>query len=186
MSDFRFYPESHRYELDGVELHSVTRMIAEMVDPPKPWWTEEHRIRGQEVHTLTAQYDLGEPLDPELKEKHLGRLNAWMRFRSDTGFKPELIEHRVYNESYRYAGTLDRWGFWHGDRSVILDIKSGEPSWSTSFQLWLYDECLPEKSSEHIAVQLCEDGSWKPHQFGALPDRAWALAMVALYHRKPK
>ena len=183
-----FDPELHRYTLDGALLPSVTKIIEEIVDHGCPWGTEESLIRGREVHTLLAQYDRGEELDLELKARHLGRLNAWMRFRIGTGFAPDLIEESVANETYRYAGTLDRRGFWHGGRPLLLDIKSGKVPWSASFQLWGYQLCLPpeEVCLEHVAVQLGEDGTWKSHHFGALSDRDLWLAAVALYHRKER
>lgn len=130
-----FEPEHHIYRWDGQVVPSVTQILqdAGIVDYSFiPRDTREMALeRGRLVHLATAMYDEGdldsETLDPVL----VPYVQAWEKFRDETGFKPIEIEKRGYNDKQRFAGTIDRIGRFRGrEGRYVLDIKCGDyPAW---------------------------------------------------------
>jgi hypothetical protein len=77
---------------------------------------------GTAVHRMTELHDLDDLDTDSLSQELLPFLTAWMRFRAETGFVPELIEQRFHHPALGFAGTLDRTGVIGGRRAVV-DIK---------------------------------------------------------------
>lgn len=98
--DFVFDATSHAYTLSGVALPSVTGILrAAGMYPNVEWYTPDARERGTRVHEYTAALDEGwldESAIPEIVRPYL---DAYKDFLSTSGFKPTLIEHRVYSQS---------------------------------------------------------------------------------------
>ena len=74
------------------------------------------------MHLATALFDRDDLDESTLDERLRGYLNAWIRFRSETGFKPELVEQKFHHPKLNYAGTPDRTGWIEGQYGV-LDLK---------------------------------------------------------------
>ena len=133
-----FNAERHEYTLDGKVLPSVTTVLQDVgiIDYSRiPRETRESALhRGRCVHVAT-QYDderyfgiCRQPLDEaSIDPEHMPYVQTWRRFRREKKFRADLIEHRAWHPQYRYAGTLDRTGFFedHPAFRVCLDIKSG-------------------------------------------------------------
>jgi hypothetical protein len=51
-------------------------------------------------------------------------LEAWRKFKKESGFYVFGMEQIVYSEKYLFAGTYDRVGIFN-DKLTMLDIKSG-------------------------------------------------------------
>ncbi len=122
MPKFELDEEKHVYTLDGRRLISVTQSLSILDDR---WKVEPYYLqRGKYIHKATELHDKDEldesTVDPEIRPY----LDAYVKFRDDTGFEPNLIEHRLYHPSLMYAGTLDRVGRLNGDQ-VLIDLKSG-------------------------------------------------------------
>lgn len=187
----RFEPVPHRYwiEPDGVEVPSVTTVLKEtrMIDYsmiPQDV-LQAAAARGTAVHQALAYLDDGEldedSLDPELT----GYLIAYQRFSVEAGFTPTLVEHRVWNRQWMYAGTLDRTGT-IGAALVILDFKTGLVLPGHALQLAAYLMCLPEpRRFRRIALKLSGDGSYRVHEFpGKDLRRDFDLFLAALTCRR--
>ena len=121
---------------------------------------------GTAVHTATALYDQGDLYEEDLHPALRGYLAAWVRFRVECEFEPELIEHRFYCEPYQYCGTLDRIGpitipGWPVGMRVLLDLKTGNLTRSVKLQLPAYDLGIDGDSLPMIAVKLNDDGTYK-------------------------
>jgi len=115
---------THTYTLDGRRLLSVTQALNILDDRPKidPFYLQ----RGSMVHRATAYYDRGEFDDFTWDERIIPYVEAYMKFRQDTGFEPTHIELTQFHPVYKFAGTLDRLGPLNGFQ-VIIDLKSGAP-----------------------------------------------------------
>jgi hypothetical protein len=166
----------HRYTLmpDGIELPSVTTALKEtrMIDYsmiPQDVLQAASR-RGTAVHQALQYLDEGDLDEDSLDESLLGYIYAYAQFKRDSGFTPALIEHRVWSNTYRYAGTLDRTGTLPrqdgGEDLVVLDFKTGLVLPGHALQLAAYANCLPEpRRFRRIALKLSEDATYRVYEF---------------------
>ena len=112
---------THLYTLGDRKLISVTQGISILdIRWKDPWYL----TRGKYIHKATELYDRDEldedRLDPQIRPY----LEAYVKFKSDTGFLVRLIEHKLYHPQYLFAGRIDRTGILNGVEDLI-DIKSG-------------------------------------------------------------
>lgn len=164
----QFNPSDHSYRVNGRQVLSVTKVLAHAGHIDTSWTGGgEFLDRGTLIHDVTARRDAGEKVPmTEVPKKWRGFIHAWDRFRSETGFMPTLIEHRVWCPDPLYAGTMDRLGhFSVADRvPTVLDIKcmnSGRPNDWVRFQLVAYGHALnPKKIYQRVAVGLHPDGTY--------------------------
>jgi hypothetical protein len=204
--DITFDPAIHAYSIDGIRVPSVTQclkacgFIEERGD-------EYAMKRGEYVHEATALDDMGRLDESTLDPVILPYVQAWRKFRKDSGFKPVKIEWIVGHPVYRYAGKLDREGEMQND-NWILDIKTGgEADWHP-LQTALYAVAAEymdgDVTIKRAAVYLRDNGSYSDvtikraavylrdngtyvldtdnHKNPA--DRADGLAAVRICHRK--
>jgi len=140
MPEFRFDEETHTYYLGDMVLPSVTQVLkAEGFYNHRgdPWYME----RGSIIHEVTELYDLDdldmESVDPQI----MPYLQAYIKFRKESGFRPGSIEFPLCHPVYLYAGTIDRLGT-IGDEYILLDIKSGSPQKADALQLAAYHDLV--------------------------------------------
>lgn len=194
-----FNPEDHTYYVDGARIPNVTGVLdlfATNYAGIPPEIMEKAKVRGTAVHRATEYDDKGilqyEVLSPELRPY----VDAWRKFRAQTGFKPTLVEAKVYSPLRQYAGTLDRVGMLAG-REVLLDIKSGSAMRPTTGpQTAAYELALrtdPEYPDRDIDVKLprygCElhkDGTYSLKRFDDPGDLSVFLAALTLLGWKQK
>lgn len=123
----QFEASTHTYTLGGVALPSVTQVLKllDQYEAVPPHVLEAAREFGTHVHLATELDDRGvldeATLDPALAPY----LDGWRRFRRESGFKIEFVEHRVVHKKLRYAGTIDRICRDVRGRRGVLDIKTG-------------------------------------------------------------
>ena len=125
-------PIPHTYTCRGVVVPGVTSCLDGLNDYSMvPADVLEHaRIRGTRVHDATAYYDQGVLDWSTIDEEIAPYLEAWIRFREESGFTPNLIETRVFSLKRWYAGTLDRTGYFSKlkrvphDEETMVDIKA--------------------------------------------------------------
>lgn len=176
-----------RYVVDGVRVPSVTEALGlvglyDFSHVPVER-LEYARARGQEVHEWLALEDEGFIEGDEPPEEILGYVQAYLRFKTESGFIPERIEHVVVNETYRYAGTLDRTGKLNG-KKALLDLKAvAKVGPATSLQTAGYEACLPEHH-ERYALQLRPDGSYRLCHYTDRQDLHDFLAALRVVHFK--
>lgn len=164
-AEMEFNEDLHLYTWRGEVIPSVTQILKEFGFIDDQWYTEEAKIRGRAVHKACELWDKG-TLNPNSLHASLeGYLEAWKRFTVETGFESELIEHRVVNPIYRYAGTLDRVGVMHkvagGPRKTLLDIKSGVAQRWAALQVGGYEACFLKKDYHRMVVELRKDGTYR-------------------------
>lgn len=132
--------EDRYYEVtEGCDYPSVTTILDA---PEKPWleaWRNrvghdeavkiagEAATRGKRVHKLVAQMLRGHPVDMKqwqnLSDAKRNALQAFVRFKKDTGYKAIVVEKAVYSHTYLYAGTLDTYGRTGDGLGIICDWK---------------------------------------------------------------
>lgn len=138
---------------------------------------EYAQTRGTAVHSACHFLDEEDldwsTLDPAIE----GYVRAWERFKSESGFVPDMIEQSVYCPTYQYRGTLDRTGTM-GDKKVLIDIKTGPPGPSAALQTAAYAACLTGTFARY-AVHVREDGSYKLHSYTDRNDIAIFRSYIA-------
>ena len=154
LSDGHIYTDETRTVWPG-----VTSILKDVGIVDDRFFDDYSRDRGKAVHLATALYDRDEldedSVDPIIRPY----LDSWIRFREESGFVPDLIEQIVWNENFRYAGTLDRAGVMNG-KSWVIDIKSGVVQQWTAIQISGYNECLTS-CHQRGAVELHDNGTYK-------------------------
>lgn len=176
---------AHAYYVDGRKFQSVTQILdaAGFISPFCK--DEEARERGTRVHAYTAIDDIEQIDLRKMPDQYRGYIRAWRRYRSETGFTPTLIEHRVDCEEFRYAGRFDRLGKYPGSLQTIIDIKTSKvgaiPKYAR-LQLVAYGYAMnPTRIFERITVSLKPDGTYNtmPYSLDTYQvDRAEWLSIV--------
>lgn len=112
MSKLKFFDEGHRYELDGVEIPSVSeisRFASREVygNDISKYILDKACERGKAAHKATE--DLDKTGKCEIFPEYVEYLNAYVKFRKDFNIKDYLyVEKSLASEKMRFAGTLDR------------------------------------------------------------------------------
>lgn len=94
-----------------------------------------------------------------------------MRFKEEARFTPDLKEHRVYHEVWKYCGTLDRTGWFDGGTRALVDLKTGEEEPWHPLQLCAYAkaELAPDEVDDFrkMTVHLRRNGTFKVCEYPA-------------------
>jgi hypothetical protein len=127
-----FNEERHEYRVNGVIVPSVTQVLQSVGLPDfsgipaniKDDVLEWKSGLGKSVHKATELDDLGVVDNYNLDPRTLPFLEAYRRFKRESGFQGVLLEEKICNPTYQYTGTLDRVGVINGKYSLI-DFKTG-------------------------------------------------------------
>lgn len=169
MAQLLFFDETHRYEVNGETLPSVSELCRflsrEIYGDVTQYRLDAAGDRGSGVHKGAELLDkYGKA---EISEDLAPYLRAYMAFRREHVCRWEKIEWASWNPAQGYAGTLDRYGTVDGVPTV-LDIKttaSIDPAKRSLYtaQLNLYRRLLPpEEPVERLLVlQLRKDETYK-------------------------
>lgn len=166
-----FDAENHIYYVNGDAWWNVTSVLKAAGAVNTDFYTEYGRWRGSASHKGCQLYDQDQldrrTLDPAIKP----RIQAWHLFRTRTNFVCRAIEEPVFDDTYKYAGTPDREGFFFNepDDAVILEIKNFAdgriPDW-VALQLAGYGRARsPRGIYRRIAVNLNPDGTYSLREF---------------------
>jgi hypothetical protein len=160
-----FDAAAHRYYLGGAPVVNVTRILEGAGLINYSFLGERREVylaRGRAVHDATACDDEGRLAEDAVPLSIRGYVESWRRFKCHYRFVPTLIEHRIFNPHYGYAGTLDRTGYVRDGSEWILDLKSGVAPDAVCTQLAAYAACLPHpRARRRRCVELHEDGSYR-------------------------
>lgn len=156
-------PETHTYQLDGLEVLGVSKIIALAGLSDMTWCSEEALKRGSFVHTALEYEDQGQLDEADLDPKLLGYVNAWRKFKTEAKATVHAIESRVFHPLYKYAGTLDRLIEIDG-KTYLVDIKSGSPdSWhpiQTALYAMTFDLPAGNVRPLRAAVYVSSEGKY--------------------------
>lgn len=125
MADLEFREKDHIYLLDGENVPCVSdlcRFLHREIYKDAPLWqVEAAAVRGTAIHAATQLLDdVGRA---QIAEEYLPYLLAYKAFLKDHSVSWELIEHAMYHPTFRYAGTIDRYGQLDAE-FVLVDIKT--------------------------------------------------------------
>lgn len=155
-------------------------------------------LQGVNPDVLDRKAELGQMVHQACQDIENGMTEAWwsdfdfapyvasyQRFKQETGYKATATEQKVYNDTYRYRGTLDSVGTM-GAVDAILDIKTVvQMAADLPYQLAGYDLCLPPNPRRYrFGVQLKPDGTYAMHAYKDRNDSQIFLAAVAVAHAK--
>jgi hypothetical protein len=185
MNILQFFDRGHVYMLDGERIPCVSdlcRFLHREIYRDAPLWQLEAAAdRGTKVHAATEVLD--KTGRAEIEDDYLPYLEAYALFRKEHDVQWELIEHPDYHPSYRYAGTIDRYGLVDGFKT-LLDIKTTykvyKPLCSASLNLYRLILEARQKTVERLMIlHLKKDGSYKLIKFEA--DNSVPMALITLH-----
>lgn len=161
-----FDEERHIYTVDGKTVPSVThitRFLSVDLMTANTWARDAAAERGSRVHAITACIDYGEM--PDVEEDIAGYVDAYLRFLNDYHVEWDGIERIVYNVTFGYAGTVDRFGKIDGIPAV-LDIKTSAALHvpQVSAQCAAYERALWEMTAVTRAIcalRLAKDSTYE-------------------------
>lgn len=108
--ELEFIEDIHRYRFRGTILPSVTTILKDEGFIDTSFYNEYGRTRGTYVHKARYLDDCGEldedSIDPAIEPY----LQAWRKFRAESGFTPIISEVPMVCTSLLYAGTPDAIG----------------------------------------------------------------------------
>ena len=156
--DLIYSDADHVYRLNGVVLKSVTQTLtlAGIIQPytGDPWYGD----RGTAVHHATWLDDQGILDEASVDPQIAGFVEAWRKYRRESGFTPVGGETPLHHPLHRYSGTPDRW-----DASLLADIKTGKEAPWHILQRAAYRELLKQagvKIRRDCCVYLSADGRY--------------------------
>jgi hypothetical protein len=159
-----FKKDTHEYFVDGVKYPSITQIL-KAENCVEHWGDGGDMARGTAVHQACQFLDENDLDESSLPEWILPYLAAYNKFLIDTNVEWKYIEKIVYNEFYKYAGTLDRTGYLN-NRYCIFDIKTNASPKATELQLGGYCEalfamdCKEEQPTSAYAIVLKNTGAY--------------------------
>jgi len=165
----RLDADTHTYYYDGRRVPGVTTSLtaAGLIDYSG---IPQHVLdraaeRGSAVHRALEFFDAGTLDRSTVSDELEPYLQAYERFRADTGFFPVLSERSRYHPLRRYAGTFDRTGT-IGDELILLDFKTVcEVQEGHMMQLAGYLHFFPSpRRFRPIALQLRPDAKYRVHE----------------------
>ena len=190
---FIFNKETHEYFLNGNKLPSVTHILqdAGIIDLSGIPFSrlEAAREFGSAVHLACQLYDQDNLNEKTLDHNLRPYLDAWNKFKEDTGFVIIENENPICSPKYRFAGTPDRVG--RLDCLTIVDIKStAELSPAIGIQTAGYqiawNETHEEKVKKRIAVLLQPDGKYRIQVYKDKSDTNLFLSALSIYNWKQR
>lgn len=112
-------------------------------------------------------------------------VEAYLRFKQETGYVAAATEEQVFNEAYRFRGTLDSRGTM-GEIEALLDIKTiVQMGGHLAYQLAGYELALPANPRRYrFGLQLKKDGSYQLHSYTGRQDGQIFLAALAVAQAK--
>jgi len=135
-----FKPEGHIYKIGERRIVSVTQILKAVgySDFSAPWFTDEARNRGINLHTCCALVDEDDLDRDSVDDSIRPEVEAYAEWKEKTGFMANLVEKPLYSLPDGSAGTPDVFGSFPSGDWVLIDRKRGQASKATRYQLALY------------------------------------------------
>lgn len=173
------------YRVDGERVPSVTEVleiagVCSLPDVPSSLLEHKRRI-GSEVHQWLEMIDRGMIESTDCDDGVVPYVAAYEKFLKEAGWQIIACEQAVVNETYRYAGTLDRVLGASKGRRALVDIKTGEAAPWVGLQTAGYELCLKEPHYRY-ALHLRADRTYRLIQYSDPADKHDFLACVRVAH----
>lgn len=169
MEAIEFDEERHEYRIDGRVVPSVTQVLDIVrAEGGSDAQREYKRQIGKALDLAIELYEKDD-LDPtSLDEAVIPFFSAWLKFKSESGFKVLLNQPVVYSRKLRFAGKPDLLGT-RGDGICPDELLDTKCVWTmdpaTALQTAGYaiaaHESLGIRIQRRGGVQLLRDGTYK-------------------------
>lgn len=180
---------AHAYTWDGHPVPGVTTILLPLMDFSRidPEVLAAKAALGTAVHVATELSDADDLVEDSVHDSVRPYLDAWRKFRSDTGAEILSAEQQVFHPLHRYAGTLDRVLKLDGLK-YLTDIKSSaEIPASAGPQTAAYLSALGDASViRRAVVQLKPDGAYRFHKLEDPNDMAVFISCLTIYRHREK
>lgn len=175
-----------RYDVDWPSVTEVLKLAGLINDQ---WFTEHSAWRGSVVHKCCEYEDFEDLDEKSVDERVTGYLEAWRKFKRETGYQPVSNESVVRNDTLQIIGRLDGVGEMRDGTFAVVDRKTGAVSKSTALQTAAYTACLERPLLyRRFAVALKPDGNYSMIEFKRDDYRRdlqrWTCARVVAELRK--
>lgn len=186
-----FEEEAHEYRFNGERVPSVTQLLEPLINyEGVPTGVLEYAAnRGTAVHLATEFWDDGdldeESIDPEI----LPYVQAWQRFRDESGFVVWRSEVRVYSQRHKFAGTFDCLGVLNGRLAIVEKKTTALLAPATAVQVSAYfrayneDKPRDEQAKRCYSVHLRRDGTYRLDEWDA--ETHWGMFLALRYPEHP-
>lgn len=193
-----FSEADHTYYYDRVQVPSPTMLfdeealcaISEIPEDILVWKSG----LGRAVHFAAHLFDIGELRKYSLDQQILPYLEAYKKFKSETGFDPIYSEQIVYSRRWRFATTIDRVGLFKyrgKDGLSVVELKCTAGMYptvgpQTAAHKIALEEVTGERAKHRYAVQLLPDESYRIHDYEDPQDETTFFSALHLHHWKVK
>lgn len=186
-----FDEAGHEYRWNGIVVPSVTQILEPLIDYSmvSKEVLERGQLLGTAVHRMTELHDLDDLDEEALDAEMVPYLDAWKKFRTDTGFVPMTVEKKLYHPALGYSGTSDRTGIVKGHCAVIDIKKMLTMGPVIGLQLAGY-QALHNLDGANItaryALGLRADGTYRLQAYSDSTDFAVFLSLLTLRNWRKK
>lgn len=184
MAELIYRDDDHSYWHNAIRIPGATELLKYWGYIDDTYYTEEGREIGTAVHAGTSAYDKGDD-SYQLFESPaiLKRIEAYMLFRQEKQFTPELVESMQHNDVYNIACRLDRVGpFAQSNLTNVVELKCGAPAKWHSLQTAIQSLCLGRPGYiRRYAVYLQANGLYKIKEHTDLNEIAIVRGLVVTY-----
>lgn len=156
-----FNSETHTYTFNGCVVPSVTQILKSTGFIDTTFYKNDAAERGTYIHSVLEAIDKNPTKTVEYVPDVNGYVEAWERFKRESGITFLEIEQKVFSSKFQYAGTIDRIGNL-GGQITIIDIKTGAFQHWHSLQTAAY-ELLADRNEDVLraCVYLEKSGKFK-------------------------
>jgi hypothetical protein len=180
-----FDEATHTYRLLGLVVPSVTQVLKPLsnFEGVPTHVLEAKRDLGNRVHAACQFSDEGDLDEASIESDVQPYLDAWNRFKRETGATVLLNEQRVAEPMLQYAGTLDRVVLLHEEKWLI-DLKTCiSCPIAVGPQTAAYLRALGDTSVTHRgALRLRPDGTYRLDSLTGANDWACFMGCLALHN----
>lgn len=178
--------ETHSYSNN---LPSVTGILKSVGLIDAAWFTDEGKERGKAVHLACEYLDQGDLDEESLDPQIVPYLEAYKKFKRETGWEFDWIEAPVSDKAHLYSGTPDRILTARPRKSV--DIKTGVHQRWHAIQAIAYINCLDDPFSySRFGLYLQANGNYSLREFPRTEYAAdlaiWQSALNLFYWKESK
>jgi hypothetical protein len=177
-----FDPIAHTYVLDGVQVPSTTGVLRDQgliqLSHIPEHILEKARVRGTAVHQLIHYQNEGDLDWASVDPRYRAYLDAWLRYREETGLRVLLCEYRIASRRHRLAGTFDLLAEIDGE-GWLIDYATGNPDdVAKDYQTGSYLGMAYEWAEEdlRLATVLARHKHWRRRAIRLRPDGAFRVA----------
>lgn len=182
-----FDEASHVYRFMGDVVPGVTSILRPLCafDRIAPDVLAAKADLGRRVHLACQLFDEDDLDETSIEPEVQPYLNAWHKFRHDTGCGVLHVEQRVFDPMLMFAGTLDRVLAFNGHKWLI-DLKTcfATPM-AAGPQTAAYQRALGDTSVTHrAALRLRPDGTYRLDPLTGADDWSVFMACLSLHRFK--